>query len=421
MAFASTLKEGPRLRLVAGRDANQIELWRLDADTRWHVALSGIAPVHHQQGAHWLPLWQPWPGEVAEIAVTRPKGVDGQTLTLDSALLALTPGRRATDAAATLSLRSSQGGNHAVELPEGAQLLSVAIDGNTQPIRAEGRVVTLPIEPGAHAINLGWREPRAMDTRFVTSSFAPKVAGVNASLQVAVPADRWVIAVGGPLLGPAILFWGVVLVIGVLAWALARTRLTPLGAIAWFLLGVGLAQASLAAAAVVVGWFLAIAARRRLGPALTRRRFNLAQLALAVWTVAALLALLEAVRSGLLGYPDMLIQGNGSSASRLIWYQDRLTGELPTAWIVSVPLYVYRVLMLAWALWLARAILNWARWAWASYSEGGYWRARPPGKRGCLPAGPKTNRRRPQTRRGTTNKRRNGADSGHGAGQTARF
>jgi hypothetical protein len=382
VSFASTLKEGPRLRLVAGRDANQIERWRLDADTRWHVALSGIAPVHYQEGARWLPLWQPWPGEVAEVAVMRPKGVDGQTITLDAVVLALTPGRRATDAGASLSLRSSQGGNHAVELPEGAQLLSVAIDGRPQPIRAEGRVVTLPMEPGAHAIEIGWREPRAMETHYRTSSFGSKVAGANATLQVAVPADRWVIAVGGPLLGPAVLFWGVVLVIGVLAWGLARTHLTPLGAIAWFLLGVGLAQASLIAAAVVVGWFLALAARRRVGPALARRRFNAAQVVLGLWTLAALLALLEAVHSGLLGYPDMLILGNGSSAWRLIWYQDRLADDLPTAWVVSVPLYVYRVLMLGWALWMARAVLNWARWAWASYSEGGYWRARPPGEKG---------------------------------------
>jgi hypothetical protein len=383
-AFSSTVKEAPKLRLTAGKDPNQIEVWRLDADTRWHVALSGIPPVHYQDGARWLPLWQPWPGESVEIAVSRPAGVAGQTLTLDGASLVLTPGRRATDVAAMLNLRSSQGGNHALQLPPDAQLLSVAIDGNTLPLRAEGRTLTLPVAPGAHKVNIGWREPRGIQMRYATSPFATGIPGVNASLEIAVPTDRWVIAVGGPLLGPAVLFWGVVLVIVALAWALARFGWTTLGAVAWFLLGIGLAQASLGAAAVVVGWFLALAARRRYGAGLSRRRFNLAQFGLAIWTLAALLALVEAVRAGLLGYPDMLVRGNGSSGSRLLWYQDRLDSDLPTAWMFSVPLYVYRGLMLAWALWLARSVLEWARWAWGAYSDGGYWRAKAPGEGGLF-------------------------------------
>ncbi|MGB0126616.1 MAG: hypothetical protein WBP72_03180, partial [Rhodocyclaceae bacterium] len=383
-AFGSTVKEAAKLKLAAGKEANQIEVWRLDADMRWHVGLSGIPPVHYQDGARWLPLWQPWPGEAAEITVSRPAGVAGQTLTLDGVSLSLTPGRRATDVAATLALRSSQGGNHALQLPTDAQLLSVAIDGNTLPLRAEGRTLTLPVEPGAHRVSIGWREPRAMETRFVTSPLATGIPGVNANLEIAVPADRWVIAVGGPRLGPAVLFWGAVLVIAALAWALARSGWTTLGVVAWFLLGIGLAQASLSAAVIVVGWFLALAARRRYGSGLSRRRFNLAQFGLVLWTLAALLALVEAVRAGLLGYPDMLIDGNGSTGSRLLWYQDRVDGDLPSAWMLSVPLYVYRGLMLAWALWLARSVLDWARWAWGAYSAGGYWRAKAPGEGGLF-------------------------------------
>ena len=376
-AFVSTLTEGSRLHLAAGRDPGQSEVWRLDADSRWHLALSGIPPVHYQEGARWLPVWQPWPGESADIAVSRPPGVAGQTLTLDSVVLKTAPGQRATDVSATLSLRSSQGGNHAVDLPAGAELLGFSVDDRSQPIRADGRSVTFPLEPGAHKVDLAWREPRAMGLRFLTSAFAANAAGTNATLEVAVPADRWVLALGGPLLGPAVLFWSMVLVTGVLAWALARTRWTPLGASAWFLLGIGLAQASLAAAAVVAGWFAVLAARRRFGAALPPVRFNLAQLVLVLWTLAALAALIGAIHSGLLGYPEMLIRGNGSDAAHLVWYQDRVSGELPRAWIVSVPLYVYRLLMLAWALWLARSVIGWARWAWSAYAEGGYWKAVP--------------------------------------------
>ena len=40
----------------------------------------------------------------------------------------------------------------------------------------------------------------------------------------------------------------------------------------------------------------------------------------------------------------------------------------------SLPTTVARFLMLAWALWLAFALLRWLRWGWECYSVGGIWR-----------------------------------------------
>ena len=98
------------------------------------------------------------------------------------------------------------------------------------------------------------------------------------------------------------------------------------------------------------------------------------QVLLVGWTVVALGILFYAIQQGLLGQPEMQIAGNGSSAEYLRWYQDRSGNVLPQAWIVSVPLLVYRLLMLAWALWIAAALLRWLRWAWESFGIGGYWR-----------------------------------------------
>jgi hypothetical protein len=92
------------------------------------------------------------------------------------------------------------------------------------------------------------------------------------------------------------------------------------------------------------------------------------------------------VRTGLLGLPEMQIAGNGSSGSLLRWYQDRADALLPQAWVLSVPLLVYRIAMLAWALWLAQALLRWLRWGWECFSHGELWRPlRPPRS---APAGP---------------------------------
>ncbi|MEJ2593297.1 MAG: hypothetical protein P8178_18245, partial [Candidatus Thiodiazotropha sp.] len=76
------------------------------------------------------------------------------------------------------------------------------------------------------------------------------------------------------------------------------------------------------------------------------------------------------------GYPSMQIEGNGSSAYSLHWYQDRVGEAYPRVSIVSVPLLDYRGRMLLWALWLANALLAWLKWGWAAFSQGGiYWKA----------------------------------------------
>jgi hypothetical protein len=81
-----------------------------------------------------------------------------------------------------------------------------------------------------------------------------------------------------------------------------------------------------------------------------------------------------AVAEGLLGQPAMQISGNGSIATHLVWYQDRSADTLPQPWVISVPLWVYRILMLAWALWLANSLLNWLRWGWGCFTADGLWR-----------------------------------------------
>jgi hypothetical protein len=71
----------------------------------------------------------------------------------------------------------------------------------------------------------------------------------------------------------------------------------------------------------------------------------------------------------------MQIAGNGSSAFALNWFQDRAGEAYPTGWVWSVSLWFYRGLMLAWALWLAFALLGWLRWGWSAFARDGVWRS----------------------------------------------
>lgn len=376
--WQSTLAERSPIALRAAEAVQWVELWRLDAGPIWHVDASGIPPVlRADPSAPPLREWRPWPGEAVSLDVIRPEGVPGQTLTIDSSALWLSPGLRATDGSLDMTVRSSRGAQHPVLLPPGAELLSVMIDNTAQPLRLENGTVVLPINPGPQKVQLRWRQSDGLAMRYTSPVVDLGAPSVNAELFVSVPASRWVLFAGGPRLGPAVLFWSLLPVLALAALGLGRVRTTPLRFHHWLLLGIGLTQVPVVAAAIVAGWLLALGWRRERGIALTARSFDLLQVLLVGWTVVAIGILFYAIQQGLLGQPDMQIAGNGSSGEMLRWYQDRSGNVLPQAWIISTPLLVYRLLMLAWALWIAAALLRWLRWAWDSFGTGGYWRSTP--------------------------------------------
>jgi hypothetical protein len=198
---------------------------------------------------------------------------------------------------------------------------------------------------------------------------------VNSSITLRLGENRWLLWAAGPRLGPAVLYWSVIAIIVLVSFGLARTGLTPLKMRHWFLLGIGLSQSPVQVGLIVVGWLLALGLRARLEPGTGIRVFNLAQIGLALLTLVALAMLYSAVEAGLLGLPEMQVAGNESTATVLNWYQDRTGGMLPRAWIVSVPILFYRFLMLAWALWLALALLRWLKWGWTCFTTHGLWHA----------------------------------------------
>lgn len=376
LTWRSLLQEQSPLVLRAAPAGPFVERWRLDLSPLWHAELQGIPAVHGgSKAGPQRPEWHPWPGEEVRVSLSRPPAVPGQSLTIDRSKLVLRPGLRATDATLELRLRASQGGQHTLLLPVGAALQGVSVDGDAQPLRPDGGRVLLPVRPGAQTIEVSWREGRGIAPRFVTSEVQLGAKAVNATIEVR-PGDRWVLLCGGPRLGPAVLFWGLALVIGLLALLLGRVRTTPLRGLDWLLLGLGLLPVGVVPGAVVVGFWLALGWRRERAELPRRWLYNLRQVALLLWAVAAASVLIAAIHEGLLGYPRMQISGNGSSESLLRWFADHADGALPRAWVVSLPLWAYRVAMLLWALWLARALLRWLRWGYGALGEGGLWRRR---------------------------------------------
>jgi hypothetical protein len=289
-------------------------------------------------------------------------------------------GKRARDVTLRLNLHSSRGSQHSIRLPEGTVLQSLTIDGTKQAIQQQQNTVLLPLLPKKQEAVLEWQEAGALPLHYTFPAVDLGLPSVNAEAQLTVPQDRWVLWAHGPLLGPAVLFWGVLVVLLVFAMVLGRAGITPLKSWQWFLLGVGLSQSSSLLMVLMAFWLIALALRGKLSLATWQRprwQFNAMQVGLAFLTLIALATLVGAVANGLLGSPDMQIVGNGSWGQQLQWYQDRVAGELPQPGAISVPLWYYRLLMLAWALWLAVALLGWLRWGWTAINHGGLWQSQP--------------------------------------------
>jgi hypothetical protein len=377
VSWSSALETRAPLSLTAPNEVPWVEVWRVDVSPVWHAQFSGI-PVVHQQDASGLrmPEWRPWPGETITIEVLRPEPLTGQTLTIDQSSLTVTAGARATDVRFAANFRSSRGGLHPFTLPANAALQSVIINGAQQPIRQQGHVVSIPLVPGSQSVELNWRESAGIVAQWRSPALNVGTPTVNATIEVKVPRDRWVLWVRGPGVGPAVLFWSFILVLLVVSVALGRSRATPLKAHQWALLALGLSQVPVVGVAFLFGWLLFVAWRQRY-TSLTDGWFNLRQLIFVGATLGALLVLAAGVYKGLLGSPDMQVRGNGSTASLLRWFQDRTDAAYPVASVLSAPMLVYRGAMLAWSLWMAFSLLSWLKWAWQAFSAGGLWRKAP--------------------------------------------
>lgn len=380
LVWTSTLKPSDRITLNAAKNKPFTERWMVACGPIWHCEHEGIAPIQRIEDGVWRPSFWPWPGETLSVRVTRPESAGGQSMTIDSVKLDVTPGVRMQSATLDLSMRTSRGGSPAVELPKGARVQVLQVNGESRPIRLDHDKLTFTLGQGAQNVHIEWQAAIGMSAAQAMPRVVLDRPATNVSLTMRVPEDRWLLWATGPAWGPAVLFWGYFALVLVIAIALGRTRntsfRTPLRGWEWLLLGIGLTQIEAVAALCVVLWFFAMAYRGRM-PEQNRWPHNLLQLFLIGFTLAALSALYAAVHSGLVVQPEMQIAGAGSNGSVLNWYVDRVTHTLPSASILSAPLWVFRLPMLIWSLWLAASIVRWLPWAFGNFKEGGLWKRAP--------------------------------------------
>jgi hypothetical protein len=318
----------------------------------------------------------PRSGESLTIEAERPDASSGTTLAFDSVSLQTEIGARSRNVEMILEYRSTRGAQHTIRLPDDVEVLSVTIDGRNEPLRASNGELSVPILPGEHDIEVRWRHDVSLGLTAGTPAVDLAAPAGNIELGLQLPQNRWLLFTGGPRLGPAVMYWSELTVLLLVAVVLGRIRLTPLRTRHWLLLGLGFSTFSWAALTLVAAWLLVAGARERWPRNMSWWRYDLVQLFVAAMTIAALAAIVTAVPAGLLGTPDMHIAGNGSWGNSLKWFADRSESLLPDATVVSLPIWMYKLLVLAWALWLSFALLRWLPWVWSCLVGQGLWRSR---------------------------------------------
>lgn len=376
LSWRSSLERRSPLTLTAGPTTAWQETWQVGVGSVWHAQFSGVPESGAPQfdGAARLAAFYPRGAETLAIETTRPEGSPGPALVFDSVELTVDAGTRSRDVNLALDYRSTRGSQHVLRLPEGAELTQVWIDGNVEPLRAEDGELTVPVLPGEHRIAVSWRMSGDIGTVTRTPAVDVGAPASNIDLSLTLPPNRWLLGTGGPPLGPAVLYWPELVALLLFAAILGRVPLTPLKTRHWLLLGLGFSTFSWLVFAWVAAWLLASGARQRLRDDVEGWQFNTAQVVIAALTVTALLAIVSSLPQGLLGMPDMHVTGHGSSGNALRWFGDRSDSVLPTGVAWSVPLLIYKALILAWALWLSFALLRWLPWVWQCFSSQGYWR-----------------------------------------------
>ncbi|MBF0277820.1 MAG: hypothetical protein HQM13_08520 [SAR324 cluster bacterium] len=373
--IVSLLKQRDEIDLKASETMEWREVWKIEASPVWNLTTEGIPVIHQQnpQNSRFLE-WHPWSGEQVKIKVFRPESSKGQQMTIDSSQLTVIPGKTSIKNKLRFRLRSSLGTSHPVKLPPAGKLQKVSINGRAVPIRQNGSLVELPIVPGSHEILIEWNEKNQSNFIFSGPFLDAGIPSVNATIQFQIPNDRWILSAGGPSLGPAVLFWGKLLILLIFAVALGKIENTPLNTLHWCLLALGFSTVDPFILLIFVAWVLAMRWRQNAEETIRPLLFNLGQIGLTLLTFAMFFAFYEALQMGLLGGPDMGIRGNHSFQGNLNWYQDQVASTLPSPWVLSIPLWVYRVAMLLWALWVALAMIKWLKWSWESYRTPLLWK-----------------------------------------------
>jgi hypothetical protein len=352
VTWQSTITDYNDLTLFAPATENWVEEWRVKISPIWHPTITGIPVLAQTQYDSWELQWQPWPTQSVHIQLNRLPAMMGSTLTIEEINLLTRVQDRGSDVSMQALLRSTLGGQHALVLPSDANIRSVKVNGVEQVLQTENNKIILAVGPGNNWVDMNWQSPQSLGIFTRTPMLDWGSPTYNINLGIDLPQNRWVIALGGAAYGPALLYWIWVLAAIILAIVLGRMNRTPLKTWQWLVLLLGLS---------VLTPFLGLWVVVALIICKFYHRHRLMQILSGVLGLTAVVILVYAMIHGLRDMPDMHLLPsalNTRMQADYLWFQDISMQNWPRAWIISLPLWVYRGLMLLWSLWVVMTAIQ---------------------------------------------------------------
>jgi hypothetical protein len=361
------------LQLTAFDQPSFVEEWYFSVAHQWNMGINGIPqtwPDSISDYENWRFRYLPRANETLNLSVAKPLPVKGADLVFEQLTLAIKPGKQQQAFSLVGNYQSSRGGQGQMKVGSGEQL-DASLDNKKVYLQIRNGEVDYPIKPGGHSLDLSWKQNQPFSFRYQMPKINTNSPVSNINVKWQVPRDRWVLWASGPTIGPAIIYWGELLAFLVIAFLLSRAKLLPVSTISWLLLGLGLSTQSWAMFIATTVWLFGLSWWQSNKQGFGDRWFNFIQVALVVVSVLIMLSLISSVPMSLLSQPDMGIVGNQSSGYQLNWYHDRSQGDLPNIVVYSLPMWVYKLAMLMWSLWLASMLLKWSKWSWQVLADGG--------------------------------------------------
>ncbi len=389
LVWTSTLDIRENITLEAPSDLKASHRWHISSAPIWHVRTSGLPEIDDtapQMGrfdeAYTPPrrknyasrLFYPYPGESLTLQVKKPEAVKGNIVAIDNVMAVLSQGERSANYELTFSYRATKGGEHTIKLPPDFELVKVSVNDEALNLQSNNAQLTLPISPGKLEVAISMRKDAEPNMWLAMPQTDLNTATSNIKSVIKLTDTRWTLYTDGPLIGPAVIYWGELLIFLVLAVLLGRYPFSPLNTRSWLLLGLGLSLYSWWTFSAMVFWFAMLKLSQLRSAEMNADKYNLSQLSLYLLSIVTLYKLVISIPATLLGSPEMGIKGYFSKSHYLQWFSDKSTGLTPHIEVFNVSIYIYKGIMLLWVLWLSFALINWCKWAWQCLGRQGYWR-----------------------------------------------
>lgn len=359
--FTSALPWTERLTVEVAPITGVSEEWIIECHPIVACDFSGARPVETTVQGRKVSRWLPFPGEQVVIGVKALAGIAGDFVTVDGFSHTVTWGANLVEGRVKSQLRATQQTSFKITPPEASSVTSVTLDGRAGQSSESAGSVSILLSPGAHTVELAYQIPWSPGLVEATPGVTVGSALNNVDIVVRPSADRWILWTGGISWGPCVVFWSKLILIILLCLALAKIGVLPASPIGAVLVGSGLATLPLILMVVPLAWLASLS----LLPKLEGRYGGIPRWFRMVGfigvSIVAISLWYSVVQTGLMFQPPMLIAGNGSTSSALKWYVDHVDGQLPNPWVVSVPLWIWRLVALAWSTWLVTALFGWLK------------------------------------------------------------